>query len=231
MRKLISYISITVYLTACNNSDSVTNSKYSTSLDSIDSANSRLRTDSNKIPEDTLLLDVGCYYKLDDKYSESKDTAEINNWWRKKLTGFERNGFQNNLFAGKGGGPNGAEWNSSTDLYVVATLNKILKDETIELELNKEKVSEIQFLKYIPKNKIGEIIYCVLPKIVWEKYLRKINANDLEGIYGKENIEALKRNSAVPLETGKVVEITINIKNSKTCLFSRTAFFHVAYGE
>lgn len=219
-------------MAACNNLDSVTNTgRHSDSVNSNDSADSSLKTDSNKAPQDTLLLSIGCYYKLDDKYSESEDTTEINNWWRKKLLEFECNGFQNNLFANKGGGPNGAEWNSSTDLYIAATIDKILENETIELELNKKKVSGIKFLKYIPNYKIGTIIYFKLPKALWERHLRKIDANDFEGIYGKENVESLKKNSITPLETGKTVEITINIQNGKTSSFTLTDFFHIAYGE
>lgn len=223
MRRSIICIFFLSQLVACNNLDSGTNnSKHLHLVDTIPKGKSK---------QATFPLDMGCYYKLDDKYSESEDTAEINKWWRKKLKEFEYNGFQNNLFAKKGGGPHGAEWNSSTDLFIAATINKTLNNETIELKLNKKKISRVNFFKYFPIHKIGTIIYFKLPRALWEKHLRKINAEDFEGIYGKENIESVKENLTAPLDAGEVVEITIYIRNSKNSSFTITDFFHIAYGE
>jgi hypothetical protein len=219
MRILICLFSI-LLLTAGNS--------YS-NINKTDRGNIKERSKQND--QDTLLTGFGCYYKLDDKYSQSKDTAGINKWWQSKLNEFELNGIQNSLFEDHGGGPNGAEWNPSTDLFVVAATNKILKNETVVLELNKKKIPGIKLFKYLPDSKTGTILYFKLPQALWEKHLRKIKPNDLEGIYGKEKINILKKNRAVPLDAGEIIEITMKIKHNKNDLIVFKDFFHIARGE
>ena len=70
----------------------------------------------------TLIADqpeLGCYYELDDKYSDSKNEKLIEEWWNSKLESIKEKGIQNHIFTKDGGGPNGAEWNTYTDLYFV----------------------------------------------------------------------------------------------------------------
>ena len=229
LKNRVNYVLFALLLTGCNQSSNVlNNAAHSDSArlaGKADSAKTESRIESKQ--RDTLSLGFGCYYKLDDKYSESKDTSEINAWWREKIKRSELKGIQDNLFSGNGGGPNGAEWNPSTDLFLIATINRPVTDEAITLELNKNKISGIKFLQYIPENKIGTLVCFELPQAVWGKYLRKIKVEDLNGIYGGEKLDTLKKYSAAPLDAGRVIEISLSISNG--CKL--TGFFHVAYGE
>lgn len=160
---------------------------------------------------DTLHNAYACYYKLDDKYSTSADSTEINLWWQNKLKDIELKGAQNSLFESKGGGPNGAQWNPSADLYVVATIKKVLTNESIVVELNKKKIQETHVVKIVPKDKIGTILYFKIQRTVWEKHLRKIKPTNAEEMYG--------------------VEISTTVKRSKKDFTILKGFFRVAYGE
>ncbi|MEZ4805214.1 MAG: hypothetical protein R2852_06960 [Bacteroidia bacterium] len=232
MKKRILYSFYIIVFASCNNSNHTTIIEGKSNVtSSSDSGELDSKSDLNLLIQDTLPLNLGCYYKLDDKYSESEDSSEIGIWWRNKLIQFEQHGFQNNLFDNRGGGPNGAEWNSSTDLYIAASIDKIIEDETIELELNKKKITGVIFKTYIPKNKIGSIVHFKLPKDLWETHLRKINANDLKGIYGNVNLDSLRKSSSAPLEIGWIVEVTLTIHSSKNSSITLTDFFHLAYGE
>ncbi len=194
MKKLIIYLFFMGCLASFHNSDSMTiNGRSIHTTNKAGIADIIPQPEFKQIQTDTLVLDFGCYYKLDDKYSQSEDTTVINTWWQKKLREFEFKGIANNIFTNQGGGPNGAEWNSSADIFVVATINASLKNDRIELELNKKRMSGIKFLKYTPQGKTGTIVYFTLPKAVWEKHLRKINSRDFKGIYGKENPDILKK--------------------------------------
>jgi hypothetical protein len=231
MRQATLYLSFLICLTACNdqgNAPAVNGGPDTVASRGL--VDSTAKTKLHPVLPYMFPVSMGCYYKLDDKYSESEDTAAINSWWQKKLQGIVSSGFQNSLFADQGGGPNGAEWNASTDLYIAATLDQVPQAAPIRLLLNNKQVHGIRFFSYIPGNTSGAIIYCRLPKAVWEKQLRKITPADFDGIYEKENVESLRQSSVAPLETGKVLEISLHIQAGKRS-YELTDFFHIAYGE
>jgi hypothetical protein len=215
-------ISFITGLTACN--DPAVNKDKNTPV-LPDTASKKTEPVSNEIVEDTVHSVFGCYYKMDDKYSETQDTAEINKWWRQKLTELDRKGIRSSLFSNKGPGPSGAEWNPSTELFVAAAVQGMPENEKITLELNKKKITGIKFTSC--KAKWGSIVYFQLPFELWKKDLRNIKAGDLQELYNGENLDTLKKYSAAPLETGQVVEITLSIKGNGVF----TDFLHAAYGE
>jgi hypothetical protein len=242
MKHLVTVI-VFILLFSCNNTVSTTNNS---NQHTTDSTNKLAATDTSKIkpanktsslpipkhaPGDTLTLGFGCYYKLDDKYAETEDTAQVNSWLRKKLAKVEFFGAWSNLFSNAGGGPNGAEWNSSTDLFCIATINKVLTNEQITIKLNKSEIRGISVFKYIPDGRTGTIIYFKLPKILWEKRLRNITAADYAGLYKDENIDTLKKYSSAPLNAGKIFEITLSVQMGKSNSIVLDDFFHIAYGE
>lgn len=182
-----------------------------------------------KVKEDTVRSVFGCYYKMDDKYSDTQDTAEVNKWWRGRLTGFEEKGIRSNLFTDNGGGPNCAEWNPATDLFFAVAYNQRIQDEKIVLEINKKSIKNIPF-SFRPV-RWGTLIWFELPRALWEKHQRAIKTADLQELYKGENLDTLKKYSPAPLETGQVVEITVRVKNNGKDAMVFTDLFHTAYGE
>ena len=87
------------------------------------------------------------FYQMDDKYSESELTAILVNWMRKRSKLIEQDPGYPNILNQMGGGPNGAEWNPSANLYLAILPHK-------ELELTEFQVwvgeQEIRNNKYIP---------------------------------------------------------------------------------
>lgn len=229
MNKTLLFLLSLLSFSACNNSNSGTDK--STVTDTQPVVTVPAAPTITPLQSDTLLQWIGAYYKLDDKYSFSKDTALINSWWKSKLAQVELYGKPANLFSHNGGGPNGAEWNSSTDLFIVASCGYKLISESVELRLNGKVIPGLKLVKQTPLTKTGTLLYLRLPQEVWEKELRDIQPGDLEALYGKENLESLTKTSATPLQTGRLVDISVHITQSKNKAVTLRGLFHVAYGE
>jgi hypothetical protein len=172
--------------------------------------------------------DLGAYYLLGDKYADSHDTTEIRLWFDELLSFIEKEGLQHNLLDGVGGGPNGAQWNASTDLYIIRTVPGSLENSKCELFVNGKKISGRSFVKEVPEKK-SALVYFIVPKEQWESQLRDITEKDFSRLYG-ENWKETLANSPAPGNTGKVVEfkITIERDGGETSL---SDLFHIAYGE
>lgn len=225
MIKPITFL-LLLFLAACNNSSNNNSSKSAATDTTPPPPVSVIQLQS-----DTLQNWLGAYYKLDDKYSQQQDTSLINNWWRNKLLQVQLYVRPANLFSHKGGGPNGAEWNAATDLFIAGTTSFPLKNETLLVYLNNKPAPGIQLTRMVPASKTGSLLYFRLPQAVWEKELRDIQPADLEALYGTDTIGTLHQSSPASLQTGQLLEIAIHIRQSRNDTVLLKGLFHVAFGE
>ena len=183
-------------------------------------------------------LELGCYYELDDKYSDSKNEKEIENWWGDKLKSIEETGIQNNILSKDAGGPNGAEWNTYTDLYFVLVIpTKIHAKESIDLRYDSIAIAindkPVNYNKRQSDNKVILADF-MLEKEIWTSALRSIEPEDYVPLFGKERVEKAKMGDIpfiAPMNTGKIFEINIDIRLENGELINLKEFFHIAYGE
>ena len=114
-------------------------------------------------------LNAYCFYMLDDKYASSTQSQEIDDWLKEKQKAIENKTLDYNLFDKNGGGPNGAEWNPSTNLYlaIVCPVNEL--NNNIELSINGTSYSNQMFLK--DKN----VSWYIIKQDFWEENLKEVN--------------------------------------------------------
>lgn len=180
---------------------------------------------------------IACYYELDDKYSDISDTSEISKWWSNKLENVKQTGIENDIFSSVGGGPNGAEWNSDTDLYFIVLCDireqnivNLLKNP-VSVTLNEKIVKDIEILTQSYTK--GLMVSFMIPKEVWTEALRPVAQEDYIPLYGKKQVDLYNNGETVfaaPLNTGEVFTIGITIQ-SALGEFNTSEYFHIAYGE
>ncbi|WP_378172394.1 hypothetical protein [Aquimarina sp. SS2-1] len=168
-------------------------------------------------------LNAYCFFKLDDKYSTEKDSLVINTWLKEKSITILTNDSIDNVFSQNGGGPNGAQWNPSTDLYIAISTSSNELDEIPKLYMNGKLYQKLVY-KYRP-----HLIWYVLKQDFWEREIRKINSSDVKKMYSLQllnGIENGKFNKMVDLDYGEILKFEITYKEEKL-----TKFFHATYGE
>ena len=166
-----------------------------------------------------------CFFKLDDKYSTENDPLIINKWLKRKSDLILKNKSIDNIFNHNGGGPNGAEWNPSTDLYIAILSPSIAKGsaENHQLFMN-TKVYEQKILAYSP-----DLIWYNVKQDFWEDQLRTIDPSDIAEMYSNEFLEDIKTGSFEPvteLNYGEIIKFEVLLKSDTV-----SYFFHAAYGE
>lgn len=184
--------------------------------------------------------ELGCYYALDDKYSDSRNEKEIESWWEAKLKSIKASGIKKNILLGGGAGPNGAEWNTYTDLYfaLVIPTKRNLKDsddldfDPITVTLNDKSID----YKSIRSQSFGEIILIdfMLEKEVWTYALKSIEPEDYIPLFGKERVEEANRGEDVfgaPMSTGKMFKVVIEVELDNKEKIQVTDYFHIGHGE
>lgn len=163
-----------------------------------------------------------CFYKLDDKYAIEIDSLKIDDWLKTKTDSIIKNYKIKNIFDRNGGGPNNAEWNSATDLYL-AVLNPTNKtNSNIKLLIN-----EVNYDRIILKNQ--NIVWYVIPQKYWKQKIRKIDSTDIKNMYSKAFLKGIRNEEfypSAPLGYGKILKFDILNDKSK-----QTKYFHVTYGE
>jgi hypothetical protein len=188
--------------------------------------NSRLPVKSS----DTLGYNIGCYYMMDDKYESTPEPSKKTEWIQNKLKEIEKKGgIKENLFDYNGGGPNGAEWNPSNDLLLIATFKPGEEYDTTLVMLN-DQYSKIPVFHYYPQKSKGDIFYAVVPRKQWEKKLRSITESDFNDLYKKKNLDSLRKNNPRSLLLGKVVRMGFMLKGPKQSLHI-WGLFHADFGE
>lgn len=163
-------------------------------------------------------LMVYCFYKLDDKYSETHQATEIEAWLTAKTENLLLADTRGNLFDRNGAGPNGAEWNPSTDLYV-ALVNA---NPEAEVKMNDE-VCKADFTI------IQGVYWLVIPLDHWQARLKSISDEDAAALFEKDGelerptdeIELLQ-----PKTIGEILKFEIKSDNQ-----TAVHYFHAAFGE
>lgn len=168
------------------------------------------------------------FYKMDDKYSVEKDTQTIQQWMHSKTETIIANNIEFNLFDKdrQGGGPNDAEWNADTDLYLAISSPDKINPEDLKISINNN-----QFIPHSPfliQKDSPTVLWIKIPYEDWYKALRKIEKHEYKKIYGKDFLAGISDGHipSAPLNSGKIVKFDFKIR--KSC---STHYFHVAYGE
>lgn len=168
------------------------------------------------------------FYKIDDKYSIEKDSQVIRQWMHFKTETIIANNIEYNLFdkGQQGGGPNNAESNAGTDLYMAITLRKKINSEDLKISMNGNRF--IPHSPYLIQQGSNSVLWIPIPYEYWYKALRKIEKHDYKGLYSEEFLAGINDGytPSAPLNTGKIIKLNFNIGES-----AATQYFHVAYGE
>lgn len=164
-------------------------------------------------------LEAYCFYKLDDKYCEVTDPTVLLNWQEDKTAALSHHDIRGNLFEHKGGGPNGAEWNPSTDLFIVVnqyTANFVLLQNQLEYEC----MSEL----------IGGYTWISLSQNEWVERLVDVTDEHWKDMFPNgptsESDDFGLENAIQPPKTGQVLPLTFVMNEDST-----TYYFYAAFGE
>jgi len=164
-------------------------------------------------------LEAYCFYQLDDKYCEVTDSSVIQNWQDDKSTALSHHDVRGNLFEQKGGGPNGAEWNPSTTLYLVVnqyTLNFKFLQNNLEYKYRSEL--------------IGGYTWISLSQNEWEERLVDVTDEHWKNMFPdgptNESDDLGLAGAIQPPKTGQVLPFTFVMNQDST-----TYYFYAAFGE
>lgn len=126
-----------------------------------------------------------CFYKLNDKYAVESDRLKIDKWLKTKMDSITKNNALKNLFNRNGGGPNGSEWNPSTDLYfAIYQPSKKLNSNT-KLLINGNSYTN----KVEQKNK--NFTWYIIPRKYWKQKIRKIDSADIKSMYSETYLKEI----------------------------------------
>ncbi len=168
------------------------------------------------------------FYKIDDKYSIEKDSQEIRQWMHFKTEAIIANNIEYNLFdkGHQGGGPNNAEWNAGTDLYLAIRRGGKINPQDLKISMNGSRF--IPQSPYLIQQDSNTVLWIPIPYEHWYKALRKIEKHDYKELYSEEFLAGINEGytPVAPLNTGKIIELNFNTGKSGV-----TQYFHVAYGE
>ena len=164
-------------------------------------------------------LEAYCFYKLDDKYCEVTDQAVIQNWKKDKSAALSHHDIRGNLFEHKGGGPNGAEWNPSTDLFIVVnqyTVNFLLLQNQLEYKYMSELIDGYTWIS--------------LSQNEWEERFVDVTGEHWKEMFPNgptnESDDFGLGNAIQPPKTGQVLPLTFLINEDST-----TYYFYAAFSE
>ena len=166
-----------------------------------------------------------CFYQLDDKYSTENDGQIIDNWLNQKSIDIINHTEIESIFSHNAGGPNGAEWNPSTNLYIAILFPATPQNSTdpVELLIN-GKVYEDVYLKYN-----ANLIWYKVKREFWENEVRTINTSDIEDMYPHDFLENIRAGNVQPitdLNYGDIIKFETIHKGD-----TLSSFFHTTYGE
>lgn len=188
-----------------------------------DKTNPIENTDSRQ--DENALLTSYCFYTLDDKYSTENDSLIINKWLKEKSDFILKNKSIDNIFTHNSGGPNGAEWNPSTDLYlaIVSQSNAKNSGEIHQLFINTKEYKQ-KILEYSPN-----LTWYKVERDFWENEVRAIDSLDIREMYSSDFLEDIKNGDFEPitdLNYGEILKFE-SVFNGDTL----ARFFHVTFGE
>ena len=175
--------------------------------------------------KESVLLTSYCFYELDDKYSSKSDSITIMSWLNEKSNLLLNAESVENIFNHNGGGPNGAEWNPSTNLYV-AIMSPPKSNTSIkfaELFINGRPYGE-KILEYNPN-----LTWYRVSRDFWENESRPITPLDISEMYSEDFLNSVKNERAQPitdLNYGEILKFEIFFKSD-----TLSKFFHITTGE
>lgn len=236
MNKIINIVFILIVLVSCTNGIKKKEINNNVIKDTLS-----LKKTESKIKKRADKPQIAYYYELDDKYSSTLDSVKIEGWWNNKIETIKELGIKEEDIANGKGGPNGAEWNTYTNLYFVglfptdSNLNYNLENKNynlIKITVNDKPIK----YKIIKKQKYtkGILISFMLEKEIWTKTLRAIESTDYIPLYGKEKVEMSKKEEnvfAAPMDTGEIFKLTIEVQLKNKEKIRATKYFHIAFGE
>ena len=161
-----------------------------------------------------------CFYKMDEKYSTEKDSLKIQQWMKDRSELLLTNDSFKNIFSSSGGGPNFAEWNPSTDLYIAV---RHPKTQPIHLTLNQKLPASDSF------EFNEQLMWYKVQRSFWEKEARSIDSTDIPLLYVDTFLKEVELGIAHPLvglDYGEVIRFDI-WSGDKHII----EYFHAAYGE
>lgn len=184
------------------------------------------------IPSSWEYLDeqIVCFYKLDDKYSDSEDSNTINNWWQSKLEEIVENGVYSNLLEHQGGGPNGAEWNADTDLFFAVVIPQVIDLDSVSTTVKLNDIPVAVLMQEVQQQTDRTLFSFAISSSLWKSALRPINDTDISLLFPEEMINKPEEELIAPLNTGEVFVIEFECSTPSRS-YSATGCFHVAFGE
>lgn len=179
----------------------------------------------------------GCYYQMDDKYSNEQDKTKIEQWQKNKLRDISQKGILQNLFSHHGGGPHGAEWNAvwnpGIDFFCVAQIEwPVSEIKNSSIRLNDKEVNLEKNFVSSAQNNSTTLVYFMILADVWKKSLKPLTKADFPKRYDPQTIQKHQmNNNSIPLDTGDFVEITFEAANKADKRILLSGIFHVDSGE
>ena len=180
-------------------------------------------------PDLPLSLNAFLFHSFDKKGAELPDSElTVDNWIKFKTSELGKNKADGNLFEHKGEGPNGAEWNSEGDLFLV------IESATSETGLpkiifNGELITDLTVVKKVSADEKQTFFWAKIPAEYWKAKLKEILNEDVDNIFGEEMVKKVGNGeieTVAPLNTGKIIKFEIKM-GDKT--FAK--YFHTAFGE
>ena len=200
-----------------------------------------LKKEVNNMDIDTSIIDfssrfIGYCHELDYKYSDDSSSEKIDNWWNRKLSHLMNYSPSNTFFSSKGGGPNGAEWNTNCDLFYIAffpldSSKFVNEDVSVKIYINNKlhhsNSKKVRFFKH------GVIVDFHIKSELWNNSLREILPNDYSCLYSENDLNlhySGEREFMAPLNVGKMfkVDVILKVIDSK---IKETDCFHIAFAS
>ncbi len=169
-------------------------------------------------------LKASCFFKLDDKYSTVRDSAQIEEWLTEKSKVLLNTDSIPNIFHRNGGGPNGAQWNPGTDLYLAV----LAKGSSMDKETPSIYINGSLYDQKSNQKEIGLFWYAI-PLDYWEKQLTNIDSEAIGNLYSPELLAGAENgiiDLSAPLDEGQILKFEIHYKKETI-----TRYFHIAFGE
>lgn len=168
-------------------------------------------------------IEAYCFYKLDDKYSIEKDSLAINSWLKEKSKLILKNDSIESIFNQNGGGPNGAEWNPGTDLYIAIITSINTSTNVPKFSINGKSYSNkiYEYSPYLTWHKVK--------RGFWEKEIREIEYHDIENLFPVAFSDGIKNGEIDKnwvMEYGKILKFEFTYEEQKII-----NFFHATSGE
>ncbi|TNE54491.1 MAG: hypothetical protein EP338_06655 [Bacteroidetes bacterium] len=168
-------------------------------------------------------LSAYCFYQLDEKYSSEEDSSLIVQWMQEKSELILQNKIQGDIFAHEGGGPNGAEWNPSTDLYIALLFPEDKTSSSPKLQLNGRPQNHPVF-EYNP-----HFVWYRVKEDFWVKQLKQMDSTEMRAIYPDALVKSIETGQFEPIADlmyGEILKFDISFQEE-----SLIRFFHATFGE